>query len=248
MQAPQFQVKAIYETLNMLPDEKVYGKMSLAKNRTAFTLLFFFLLLACGKADSENTTIVMIGDSLTAWGDWPILLNRKDVANKGRAGDTTIDVLERMEEIYRLKPQMALVMIGINDIMKGREAAAVFSNYRRIIQGLLARHINPVIQSTLFLAGDDQRNETIDSLNLKLRLYAREQKLPFLDLNKRLSSHNQLNASFTSDGLHLNSAGYRAWGKEIQKTLHLPDIPAGTVKAITPRPFSGLPMGKPLLF
>ncbi len=208
--------------------------MSLAKNRTAFTLLFFFLFLACGKADSENTTLVMIGDSLTAWGDWPILLNRKDVANKGRAGDTTNDVLERMEEIYRLKPQMALVMIGINDMLKGREAAAVFSNYRRIIQGLLAHRIKPVIQSTLFLAGDDQRNETVANLNHKLRRYAREQKLPFLDLNKRLSSHNQLNASFTSDGLHLNSAGYRAWGEEIQKNLYLPGIPSGTVRAIKP--------------
>jgi lysophospholipase L1-like esterase len=196
--------------------------MGLAKNRTAFTLLFFCLFLACGKADSKNTAFVMIGDSLTAWGDWQTLLDRKDVVNKGRAGDTTEDVLERMEEIYRLKPQTALVMIGINDILKGREAAAVFSNYRRIIRGLLARRIKPVIQSTLFLAADDRRNEAVADLNHNLRLYAREENLPFLDLNRRLSSHNQLNASFTSDGLHLNSAGYRAWGEEIQKTFIRP--------------------------
>jgi len=222
--------------------------MSLEKYRTAFTLLFFFFFLACGKADSKNTTIVMIGDSLTAWGDWSRLLNREDIANQGVSGDTTEDVLERMDEIYRLKPQMALVMIGINDIMRGREAAAIFSNYRRIIQGLLAHPIKPVIQSTLFLAGDDHRNETVQSLNHKLRLYAQEQKLPFLDLNKRLSPHNHLNASFTYDGLHLNSAGYRAWGKEIQKNLHLPGIPAGTVKAINPPALFGPFDGQAVIF
>jgi lysophospholipase L1-like esterase len=224
--------------------------MRVQKGKTVLLIagLICFIFISCRDASSQKIRIVMIGDSLTAWGDWSRLLNREDIANQGVSGDTTEDVLERMEEIYRLKPQMALVMIGINDIMKGREATAVFSNYRRIIQGLLAHHIKPVIQSTLFLSGDDHRNETVAGLNHKLRLYAQEQKLPFLDLNKRLSSHNQLNASFTSDGLHLNSAGYRAWGKEIQKNLHLPGIPAGTVKAIKPPAIFGHFDGKAVIF
>ena len=41
----------------------------------------------------------MLGDSITAAADWNALLPSFDVANRGTSGDTTEDVLGRIENI-----------------------------------------------------------------------------------------------------------------------------------------------------
>ncbi len=181
--------------------------------------LICFIFISCQDASPQNIRIVMIGDSITAWGDWQTLLNRKDIANQGKAGDTSSDVLERMEAIYRLKPQAAFVMIGINDILKDRAVESIFANVQKIIAGLRTHHIRPVIQSTLFLAGPDHRNRHVNSLNQKLKSFAAERKILFLDLNPVLAPNSQLLDSFSNDGLHLSEAGYQAWKNEIVRFI-----------------------------
>jgi lysophospholipase L1-like esterase len=181
--------------------------------------LLYFAFISCRDASPQNIRIVMLGDSLTAWGDWQTLLNRKDIANKGKAGDTSGDVLERMEVIYRLKPQVAFVMIGINDILQDRSVENIFGNYQKIIAGLLTHNIRPVIQATLFLAGPDHRNGQVMALNQKLKSFAGVRKILFLDLNRVLAPSNQLLDSFTNDGLHLSDAGYQAWKNEMVRFI-----------------------------
>ena len=178
---------------------------------------FLFLYGSLAQSDSPSPRIVMLGDSITAWVDWTSLLNRTNVWNQGVAGDRTGDVLKRMEKVYRVKPKYCFLMIGINDILNGLPVEATFDNYRKIVDELTARGIIPVIQSTLYLAGPDRRNDLVEALNRQLRNLAEERKLPFLDLNRRLAPHGQLLAAYTYDGLHLNNAGYMAWRDELLK-------------------------------
>lgn len=165
----------------------------------------------------------MLGDSITARGDWPSLLKRNDFVNKGVDGDTTDDVLCRLEEIFRLKPKWCLVMIGINDIFRGQPVDRIYKNIRKIIDGLKVHGIRPIIQSTLFLAGPDPKNEKVEALNRKIKTLAEERNILYLDLNRVLAPKKQLLASFTNDGLHLNDAGYQVWKEEMVKRLALLD-------------------------
>jgi lysophospholipase L1-like esterase len=193
------------------------------KPKPIFSLILFFAvffyLSPSAQADSPNTRIVMLGDSITAWGNWTSLLNRGDVWNQGVAGDRTSDVLARMEKVYRIKPKYCFVMIGINDILHGQPVDLIFDNYRKIIDGLVKREITPIIQSTLYMVGAERQNDLVEALNRKVKNLADERKIPYLDLNRRLAPNDRLLPIFTSDGLHLSKAGYQAWKDELVKLL-----------------------------
>ena len=179
----------------------------------------FFYFPPFAQSNTPSPRIVMLGDSITAWGNWTSLLNRRDVWNQGVAGDRTGDVLARMEKVYRVQPKYCFVMIGINDILSGQPVDRIFDNYRKIIDGLIKGEIIPIIQSTLYLAGPDPQNKSVDALNTKIKQLAEERKILYLDLNRRLAPNKQLLPAFTNDGLHLNKAGYQAWKDELAKFL-----------------------------
>jgi lysophospholipase L1-like esterase len=180
-------------------------------------LTAIFYLPPFAQTNTQGTPIVLLGDSITAWGNWGSLLNRRDVWNQGVAGDRTSDVLARMEKVYRIKPKYCFIMIGINDILSGRAVDKIFEDYQRIIDGLMKREIAPIIQSTLYLAGPDPQNGQVEALNNKLKDLAVERKIFYLDLNRRLAPGKRLLPAFTNDGLHLSKAGYQAWKDELIK-------------------------------
>jgi lysophospholipase L1-like esterase len=192
------------------------------KCKRKIVCLFFLAVISCSlglaEANSPNIRIVMLGDSITAWGNWTSLLNSREVRNQGVAGDRTDDILARMEAVYRIRPKYCFVMVGINDILSGRPVETIFDNYRNIIDGLRTHAIQPVIQSTLYLAGPDFRNKSVEALNKKLVILAEERRIHYLDLNRRLAPDRQLLPAFTHDGLHLNGAGYRVWRDELVRT------------------------------
>lgn len=186
--------------------------------KTIYSILFLSFvssLLSFTAADSPGARIVMLGDSITAWGNWTSLLNRPQVSNQGVAGDRTDDVLARMEAVYRVKPNYCFVMVGINDILSGWSVETTFDNYRKIIEGLMNQTITPIIQSTLYVAGPDLRNKAVEALNTKLKYLAGGHRILYLDLNRRLAPDRHLLPAFTSDSLHLNRAGYRVWRDEL---------------------------------
>lgn len=154
-------------------------------------------------------------------------MGRPDVWNQGVAGDRTGDVLARMEKVYRVQPKYCFVMIGINDILSGQPVDSIFDHYRKIIDGLIKREIIPIIQSTLYLAGPDLLNKSVEALNTKIKQLALKRKILFLDLNRRLAPDKQLLPALTNDGLHLNKAGYQAWKDELEKFLAAFVKPAG---------------------
>ncbi len=60
--------------------------------------------------------IVMLGDSLTEWGNWHELVPEFRVINRGIAGDTSFGVLGRLQEVIDRRPKVVFVMVGTNDL------------------------------------------------------------------------------------------------------------------------------------
>lgn len=168
--------------------------------------------------ETKNTDIVMLGDSITYRVNWNELFNMP-IVNRGIDSDTTTGFIHRMDLIYKLNPKKVFIMGGINDIMEGYTVDKIFSNYKIILQNLLERNITPYVQSTL-LTSRNNLNIHVKELNILLKEYCDNNKITFINLNKKLSHNDKLLREYTHDGLHLNSHGYTIWKQVIARYLN----------------------------
>lgn len=175
------------------------------------------------KYKTARADIVMLGNSLTAWVSWNELLGRKNIANRGIAGDITEGYLHRMEQIYRLKPKLCFVEGGINDLYANVSVDVVFKNYEKIVENLRLHKIIPIIQSTLFVSpkwhSAVAKNKEVTELNSLLQSFSKKNNIEFINLNATMSTNNQLHDDLTYDGVHLTAKGYSLWGAEVDRAL-----------------------------
>lgn len=159
-----------------------------------------------------NTDVVMIGDSITDYAEWSELFPAVSISNRGIAGDTTKGLLQRLDSVTATGATMAFIMIGVNDIIGGQSADLIYSDYEKIVNKLLLNGVRPYIQSTLFVGERRKdKNAEIAALNSRLQDLAGKKNIEFIDLNTRLSKDGVLDDQYTSDSIHLNSAGYEVW-------------------------------------
>jgi len=171
----------------------------------------------------KQADIVMLGNSLTHGINWNELLGRTSISEQGIPSDISEGVINRLEYVYKLNPKMCFVMIGVNDIFSWISVDVIFANYKSIIEKLKAKNIIPVIQSVLYAGKTQQsaenRNIEIMKLNELLMQYAKENKIEFVNLNRKMSTSNFLKEELTYDGIHLTSEGFQIWGREVDKVL-----------------------------
>jgi lysophospholipase L1-like esterase len=167
------------------------------------------------KLSNPKYPIVMLGDSITEYGNWNELLNRNNILNRGIGGDTTKGVLQRMEYLGS-EPQYCFLMIGINDLAAKETVENIFNNYLKIINTLQSKKITPIIQSTL-LTNNELKidNKKVELLNEKIKELSKERNINFIDLNKKLAPNGILLKKYTIDGVHLNTQGYIIWKNEL---------------------------------
>lgn len=168
--------------------------------------------------NSDKYETMMLGDSITDEGLWDELLENNKVQNRGISGDTTSGVLDRLDSINKSIKQV-FIMIGVNDIMRGKEVDEIYTNYLKIIKTFKDKNIKVYIQSTLFIGEKrmENFNPKVEELNKRLEKYANENKITFINLNPIFAPQKVLKKEFTSDDLHLNGSAYKLWANEIKK-------------------------------
>ncbi|MBP7783542.1 MAG: hypothetical protein KA040_00430 [Aliarcobacter sp.] len=169
---------------------------------------------------NEKFTTMMLGDSITDEGLWDELLNSDTIQNRGISGDTTDGVLERLNPMGK-NIEKVFIMIGVNDIMRGKSVDEIYSNYLKIIQFFKEKKIKIHIQSTLYI-GESRKadfNPKVEELNKRLEKYASENKITFINLNPIFAPNKVLKKEFTFDDLHLNGSAYKLWSQEIKLFL-----------------------------
>lgn len=168
--------------------------------------------------NSDKYETMMLGDSITDEGLWDELLENNKVQNRGISGDTTSGVLDRLDSINKSIKQV-FIMIGVNDIMRGKEVDEIYENYLKIIKTFKDKNIKVYIQSTLFIGEKrmENFNPKVEELNKRLEKYANENKITFINLNPIFAPQKVLKKEFTSDDLHLNGSAYKLWANEIKK-------------------------------
>ena len=212
------------------------------KSEIAISIIVLVALLVGGcvllqrkKAQSDLDTavckqesgIVFLGDSITALENWNALFGISCIVNAGISGNTTDDVLTRLDSVIISKPRKLFLMIGINDLLRNKDVAYVLSNYEIILNKIKAQ--SPVtivyVQSALPINNDILKNKNTDSqeiieFNSKLKNIAADRNLTYIDLYPSFcSSDNKLYRIYSKDGLHPGFLGYSTWKDLIDKYL-----------------------------
>lgn len=163
----------------------------------------------------NNIDIIMLGDSLIARGEWDTLLYPKKVINLGHDGDTTKDILSRLDLAIEVHAKNIYLMIGINDMNSYKSLDKIFENYVEILKRLEKSASDIFVQSILYTQMNSF-NKKVKDLNKRLEKYCTNNDLVFIDLNKLLSQDESLLNDFTTDGLHLNTKAYIVWARELR--------------------------------
>lgn len=159
--------------------------------------------------------ILFLGDSITELLPLRTELKAYPTFNSGISGNTTADLLARMDIcVYPYRPGAVVILAGINDIINDKkDASHIIENYRKILQGLQSNGIRKIIvQSCYPTCGEfSHANKEIRRLNLLLEQLAAEFDCLYLDMYTPLEDPHSggLAAVFTKDGLHPNKKGYR---------------------------------------
>ncbi|AMM21119.1 hypothetical protein AX769_14445 [Frondihabitans sp. PAMC 28766] len=163
--------------------------------------------------------LLFLGDSLTEGGDWAAWFPDDEVINQGVGGDTTADVIARLDDVVAADPDSVVLLIGTNDFAQRRSVEQVVRTIETIMVDL--RRLLPGVRLLLQSIpprGSDY-SDRIQDANRHLRQFAATVRAQYLDLWPALATGDVLNPDFTEDGLHFTEEGYQAWLSELRPGL-----------------------------
>jgi N-acetylglucosamine-6-sulfatase len=172
-------------------------------------------------------SIVFVGDSITASGDWANWFPEYEVSVEATPEDATDRLNERLPAITELQPQTLAILIGANDFGQSRSVEFVV----RSIEYFLATVRQEVPGSRTLVQSILPRGrefaDDIQDANRHLRQYAQIVHAQYLDLWASMATEDgELKPEYTTDRLHLTAAGYEAWLAELRPALErLRDAP-----------------------
>lgn len=162
--------------------------------------------------------ITFLGDSLTHAGRWQEFFPAHDISNHGIPGERAAEILLRLHGVLEEKPDLILLMMGINDLGSGLSSDTILPHFKQMIQRvkeesnaqLIIQSLLPVnfklFPTTIFHPAD------IEDINMMLKTLCEEENITYVDMYPAFASYaNELIETYTYDGLHLNDAGYKIW-------------------------------------
>ena len=176
----------------------------------------------------ERPLILMLGDSQVEMGNWyDLFQGRFAIHNAGLSQAKIQDVAHLADEIPRIQPAVVLLFCGINDLGAGRSADVAFKDYLQLLNQVCASMTKErvVVVSIMPTTGrrlaDINRdiNAKVHALNAALERHCEQQGITFVDLNPTIANDGTLREDLTSDGLHLNPAGYHKLAASMQSPL-----------------------------
>lgn len=191
-------------------------------------LLLFSLVINIYFFDVKKTSIVLdenivfFGDSITSGYKIEEFYPKNNVINSGTGGDTTENLLERMNDVYKYNPSKVFILIGINDLNRGKSIDEILDNIQRIVNNIKTnrKYTNIYIESVYpinrnvfedkdYSFNNDISNDTIKELNDRLSNLCKENSIQYVDVyNNLIDSEGNLKEDYTREGLHLTDLGY----------------------------------------
>mgnify|MGYP003676350891 FL=1 len=182
----------------------------------------------CGSEPQQDTlpagsTVVALGDSLTyGYGANPktayptVLaeLSKWNVVNAGVNGDTSADVLTRVNEITEQNPDLVLLGVGGNDVLQRIAPDTTRANIVATIDTLQSNNIDVVLIAEPYLSTSALFGKASDN-----PLYEDIAEAEGIPLYSDGWSTVLSDEALKSDKIHANAAGYRQFAEGLHDYL-----------------------------
>ena len=176
-----------------------------------------------------QNSIVFFGNSLTQGGQWDKYFPDQHPVNRGIIGDNTEGALARLSEIIEAAPVKLFILTGVNDISQDHKNDYICKNINEIIRQVKEKSPETIIYVQSLLPINNtfgrykrliNKEKQIEKLNKQLAKLCKKEKIKFINLYPLfLQTKHVLNPIYTTDGLHLNEAGYEIWVNRIRELV-----------------------------
>lgn len=167
---------------------------------------------------SDGTKVVAFGDSLvegvgaTTKGGFVELLSKQiktPIVNLGVSGNTTVDGLKRIDEIFKHDPKVVILLLGGNDYLKKFPREETFKNLEKMIDEI---HSRGAIVLLLGVRGGVLKDNFKDLFEELVK----EKKVAYVP---DVLDGIVFDRSLMSDGIHPNEKGYEVIAKKVSPIL-----------------------------
>jgi lysophospholipase L1-like esterase len=167
-----------------------------------------------------DNTVLFLGDSITAGGDWSAWFPDVNALNFGIGGDTTDDVLERLDTVIAADPDEIIMLIGTNDFGTRQNVEHLVRNAQTILVDLRRELPGARMLVQSVMPRGREFADRIQEANIHLRQFSATVHAQYLDLWPALAlDDGEINPLYSDDRLHLTPAGYEAWLGELRPAL-----------------------------
>lgn len=194
-----------------------------------------FGYLAKYKADNQRIAppqkdqnrVVFLGNSIfEAWVRVDSLyFSQHHYLGRGISGQTSAQNLLRFrQDVLSLKPKAVVINCGTNDVAENTgpyDADFTLGNIKTMVEIAKTNGVRPILTAVLpatkfeWRLALGNRSEMIVQLNERIKAYAQEQQIPFVDYHSALkNAENGMNPDLAEDGVHPTPKGFA-----IMKTL-----------------------------
>lgn len=171
------------------------------------------------ESSAARGSLLFLGDSLIAGGDWAAWFPEHEAINRGIPGETTDALLNRIDAVLAEHPDAIVLLSGSNDLAQRLGVEHVVRNLEYALVAI--RRDLPSVRMLLLsiLPRSSEFAGAIRDANRHLRQFAPSVNAQYLDLWPALSSADALAPEFSDDGVHLNASGYQAWLAELRPAV-----------------------------
>lgn len=152
---------------------------------------------------------------------------------RGISGQTSSHFLLRFrEDVIKLAPALVVINAGTNDVAENAGAyneEYTFGNIVSMVELARANKIKVILTSVLPAAAFGWNSSVKDApqkimqLNARIRAYAKENKIPYVDYYSEMveaeDGNNALTPLYTKDGVHPTLEGYKVMESLIKKVI-----------------------------
>ena len=184
------------------------------------------------QATHYDSGLLMAGDSITHRFEstgidaWKKYLQQYHPLNYGVEGDTTWELLERLENTppHSTDPQVSTILIGVNDLIAGENPVTVARNIQNI-SGIISEKYPEcrIFVFCIFPIGKTpgKIRDIINETNSLLKNSTYPKNVRVVDLTPSFTDKNGvLTDTVSPDQLHLNRNGYEIWGRAIYELIN----------------------------
>ena len=142
-----------------------------------------------------------------------------DSVNLAGNGYTVTQIKNQVSKALAYSPEFIFVTGGTNDLFDPRyDIEFTINSYRLLISEIRDAGATCVVTLVPHRALADKQDQ-IDSLNLRIATIAKQQNCLVIDLNPILAPDKTLLPRYTTDGTHFTDAAYIVWSDMIDQAI-----------------------------